>query len=218
MYWLVSGPTSLRKRVIIASIGQLSKVKAGSTVICPSSAISRNALLLLEQSRTSGSLSNSLPIVSFGEALAQKLKQALVLPEQESRDGLKTLPPEVVSRYTGLLLDEMIERQPIILNSHTVYKQGDNLVTNPVSEQRLKPSHYMFVAADPEDIASWRAGDMTRQRPAETAQQIELHQAIALGVVQAIADVMDSQLLVVHNTIDGTVGNTERIGDFLSTL
>jgi adenylate kinase len=173
---------------------------------------------LLEQSRASGSLSDSLPVVSFGEALAQKLKQASVLPEQESRDGLKALPPEVVSRYTGLLLDEMIERQPVILNSHTVYKQGDNLVTNLVSEQRLKPSHYMFVSADPEDIEYWRTSDTTRRRPAETMQQIELHQAIALGVVQAIANVMDSQLLVVHNTLDGTAGNIERIGNFLSTL
>lgn len=173
---------------------------------------------LLGQSQASGALLDSLPVISFGEVLAQKLKQASVLPERESRDGLKTLPPEIVSRYTGLLLDEIIERQPLILNSHTVYKQGDNLVTNPVSEQRLKPSHYMFVSANPEDIVSWRASDTTRQRPAETTQKIELHQAIALGVVQAIADVMDSQLLVVHNTIDDTAGNTQRIGNFLSTL
>lgn len=173
---------------------------------------------LVNSSLQTGSLPPSLPVVSFGEALAQRLRQHPEMTLDGERDGLKTLPPEIVSRYTGILLDEMIERQPLVLNSHTVYKQGDSLVTNLASERRLKPSHYIFVTANPDNIVDWRTEDTSRRRPAETAPDIELHQAIALGVVQAIANVMDSQLLVVHNTIDDTAANTERIGDFLSTL
>jgi adenylate kinase len=173
---------------------------------------------LLNQSHASGSLPISLPVISFGEALSQRLKQEAAMSAQEGRDGLKMLPLEIISRYTGILIGEMIERQPVILNSHTVYRQGDNLVINPVSERRLNPSHYIFVSASPDNMETWRASDTTRQRPVETTQQIELHQTIALGVVRAISDVMDSQLLVVHNTLENTAANIQRIGNFLSSL
>lgn len=173
---------------------------------------------LLEQSHHAGQLLSSLSVVSFGEALSQKLKQDSALGADQSRDALKTMLPEIISRYTGILLDEIIERQPVILNSHTVYRQGGSLAINPVSERRLNPSHYVFVSADPNDVVAWRAGDATRRRPMETPQQVELHQAIALGVVRAITDVMDSRLLVVHNTFEDTAANTQKIGDFLSSL
>ncbi len=173
---------------------------------------------LLEQTRLSGHFSDTLPVISFGEALSQKLKRESAMRAEDNRDGLKTLPSDVIARYTNVLLDEVIERQPVVLNSHTVYRQGGNLAVNPVSERRLNPSHYLFVSADPEDIVDWRAADKTRQRPVESAQDIELHQAIALGVVRTITEVMDSRLLVVHNTIENTATNTEEIGEFLSSL
>jgi len=130
---------------------------------------------------------------------------------EDSRDGLKTLPPDVFSQFTGILLDEVIERQPIVLNSHTVYRQDSSLAVNPVSERRLNPSHYLFVSADPEDVVEWRAADKTRQRPVESVQDIEFHQTIALGVVRAITEVMDSRLLVVHNTVVTTDTNAQEI-------
>jgi hypothetical protein len=54
--------------------------------------------------------------------------------------------------------------------------------------------------------------------PSETTRQVQLHQAIALGVVRAITEVMDSRLPVVHNTFEDTTANTQKIGDFLSSL
>lgn len=173
---------------------------------------------LLEQSRLSGFFPDALPVLPFGETLTRRLKQESAMRAQDSRDGLKILSPDVISRFTGILLDEVIERQPIVLNSHTVYRQGSNLAANPISEQRLNPSHYLFVSADPEDVVDWRAADTTRQRPAETAQEIELHQAISLGVVRAITEVMDSRLLVVHNRVESTNANAREIGEFLSSL
>ena len=173
---------------------------------------------LLGRTRQSGGLLDTLPIVSFGEELSRKLKREAAMSVESGRDQLRSLPPETISHYTGMLLDEMIDRQPLILNSHTVYVQGENLVTNLASQQRLKCSHYLFVAGRPEDIANWRVSDTERQRPQETLGQIELHQAIALGVVRAMAEVMDSRLLVVHNTSEDIDANTQRIGDFLSSL
>jgi adenylate kinase len=173
---------------------------------------------LLDRSRQSGHFPDALPVLPFGEMLTQRLRQESAIRSQGSRDGLKTLPPDVINRFTGVLLDEVIEQQPVVLNSHTVYRQGSNLAINPVSERRLNPSHYLFVSADPVDIADWRAADKTRQRPTESAQEIELHQTIALGVVRAITEVMDSRLLVVHNTVESADVNAQEIGEFLSSL
>ena len=147
------------------------------------------------------------------------MRQELAAPgEGKSRDVLKTLSPEAISQHVGALIDEVVGCQPAILNSHTVYLQGSGLAINPASELRLCPSHYIFVSACPEDIVSWRSSDISRRRPEETAQQVELHQAIALGVVGAIAEVMDSRFLVVHNTSCYTDINAHKIGDFLASL
>lgn len=173
---------------------------------------------LLERSRQSGHLLDAPQVIPFGEAVSMRLKRASVTLAQGNRDSLRELPLDLISQHAKALLDEVITHQPTILNSHTVYRQGDNLVVSPESERKLNPSHYLFITADPEDIIKWRVTDMSRLRPSESVQEIELHQAIALSVVKTIAETMDSRLLVVHNTVATIATNTQRIGEFLSTI
>lgn len=154
---------------------------------------------------------------SFGQELFRQARQNY--PEIQTRDDLKTmLTQEQVRAEASGVITRLLAAQPVLLNTHAVYRQGDSLVTNPDAEEELNASHYVYVRADPFQIAAWRAQDGSRVRPTETAAQIGLHQDIALGVIRAIAQHVGAEMITIDNHPDLVDANLATMHEALQTL
>jgi adenylate kinase len=154
---------------------------------------------------------------SFGQELFRVAQASY--PEIQTRDDLKTkLTQEQVRAEVSGVIGKLLEAQPALLNTHVVYRQGDSLVTNPDVEEELQASHYVYVRAEPAQIAEWRARDTSRVRPAETAAQIGLHQEIALGVVHAIAQQVGAEMITIRNHPDYADANLATMHEALEAL
>jgi adenylate kinase len=110
-----------------------------------------------------------------------------------------------------VVINKLLAVQPVLLNTHVVYQQESSLVVNPDVEEELQASHYLYIRAEPEQVARWREQDVSRSRSFETPQQIVLHQEIALGVVRAIASSVGAEMITLDNHSDNTPANLATI-------
>lgn len=150
---------------------------------------------------SAGLMPKRVSVFSFGQELFRVAQAAY--PEVRTRDDLKTkLTQEQVRAEISVVISKLLGAQSALVNTHVVYRQGDSLITNPDVEEELQASRYIYVKAEPAQIAEWRTRDTSRARPAETVTQIGLHQEIALGVVQAIAQHVGAEMTIVFNHPD----------------
>lgn len=173
---------------------------------------------LLGRAHDLGLYSPEIPIIGFGDLLAQSAMSSEGLELVDGRDSLRNAGFEAIQDRVSILLDDIISRQPLIMNSHTVIAQRTHLLISPISELKLRPSHYVFISAAPDDIIRWRRDDTRRKRAEESRLDIELHQEIAMGAVQAMAKVMDAKLLLIHNSVESVHENARKIGEFIASL
>jgi adenylate kinase len=154
---------------------------------------------------------------SFGQELFKIAQEHY--PIVQTRDDLKTkLTQEEVRGEISAVVSKLIRVQPALLNTHVVYRQGESLVSNPDIEEELLASHYVYVRAEPAQISEWREQDKSRNRPAETVNQIGLHQEIALGVVAAIARHVGAEMITINNTQGHVTQNLSTIHEALNSL
>jgi adenylate kinase len=154
---------------------------------------------------------------SFGQELFEQAQRTY--PGIRTRDDLKNmLTQEQVRAEVSGVVGRLVAAQPALVNTHVVYRQGDSLAINPDVEEELQASHYVYVKAEPAQIAEWRARDTSRTRPPETAAQIGLHQEIALGVVHAIAQHVGAELVTINNHPDYIDVNLATMHEALEAL
>ncbi len=123
-------------------------------------------------------------ILNFGDLM---FKEAAVIYGLKSRDEMRSKIPFDSYRELQELAAENISRQDgtIIVDTHaavkTPYGYYPGIPSTVVA--KLRPHSIIFLEYRPEDIAARRAKDETagiRSRGAESYQEIEEHQAIAL--------------------------------------
>jgi adenylate kinase len=156
----------------------------------------------------------NLSVQSFGEELFRHLRTRF--PQLTSRDDMRNLPHTDMSEGIIGAIDELVSKQPLLLNTQVVYRQGNGLSTNPSSDLRLNPSLYLFVWTDPLDIYNWRQADSSRRRPIETIDEIAVNQSLALAVVSRIALLNGSSLHTIENRIDNVAQNTALFGQYIA--
>jgi adenylate kinase len=154
---------------------------------------------------------------SFGQELFKIVQEHY--PVVRTRDDLKAkLSQEEVRGQISAVVSRLIQVQPVLLNTHVVYRQGESLVTNPDVEDELRASHYVYVRAEPAQIVEWRERDTSRNRPVESENQIGLHQEIALGVVNAIAQHVGAEMITIDNTQGHVTQNLATMHEALNSL
>ncbi|GIW57639.1 MAG: adenylate kinase [Candidatus Dojkabacteria bacterium] len=161
---------------------------------------------LLSEAVKQGIIPSSVRMFSFGEELFAYLKT--IHPQIQIRDDVRTLltQDDVWQGVIGVI-DKLIQAQPAILNTHVVYRQRESLITNPNVDKRMHPAGYLFVWSEPNQIAEWRARDISRGRPPESIDDIALHQDIALEVVSVVARHTGACLKTVWNRTDNVADN-----------
>lgn len=151
-------------------------------------------------------------LLPFGTVLFEKLRVNGGIGG--GRDQLRSADPLRMQAAAREIVEE-VSALPgaTVINTHITYRVGDSLVVNPDMDRIIMPRQYVFVQADPGDIQEWRRHDMTRQRYQEDGDTIDLHQAIALGVVMAIAQTLRTGLVVINNSPHNVSENvTEIVG------
>jgi adenylate kinase len=151
-------------------------------------------------------LPSSVKSISFSTELFIYLKS--VFPQIQTRDDIRTLlsQDEVREGVLGVI-GRIIQAQPVTLNTHVVYRQRESLISNPDIDKKMKPHGYLFVWSEPDQIATWRAQDTSRERPVESVEDIALHQDVALETVSAFARHTGASLKTIWNRSDNVTAN-----------
>lgn len=159
-------------------------------------------------------IKKGINVVGVGEFITSKFGKLLNVT---SRDELKFLPQADLLRVTLELIDEILELEPVIANTHIVNKQQGSLAVNPEVNRKINPEGYIHVWADPDQIKHWRDND-TRLRTAESVEDIELHQDISATVVYEIAKHLGSSMINVYNYPENTQKNVDNIIEQAQTI
>ncbi|MFL5658312.1 MAG: AAA family ATPase [Ktedonobacteraceae bacterium] len=162
--------------------------------------------LLLAQLALQLGIASRIKIVQFGERLFTHLLARY--PYLNTRDDINSILSQAEVKQGVIdLISWLIQNQPLILNTHVVYRQNNILTYNPDVEAQLNAKGYVFIWADPLQILKWRISDMTRVRSSETEADIALYQDTALQIVTTLAQRQGSGLTTVWNRSDNIQSN-----------
>ncbi len=157
----------------------------------------------------------SIRSIAFGQEILRLMQQES--KGCESRDGLGNVPADVVRHFARRVIATLVQSDGTkILNTHVTYRQGDLVVSDPATDLEIKARDYIFVSADPAEIAERRRTDASRVRRQESEDMIAVHQEIAQATVTALAHRLGSGLTVIENTVEGTPENVARMRDIIT--
>lgn len=176
--------------------------------------------LLSELEKTDNRIGTAISIVNFGELLFSRLRQ--VDPSNNivtSRDDLnRYVSQDVIRVLINSVVDEVIARQPAIVNTHVAYMQQGSIQINPDVVRRMAVTSFVYVWSDPELIAEWRKNDHDRRRDLETPEDIILHQRIALESTRIIAEVLGVGFRSLYNRTDNILENISKLQEVVEDI
>lgn len=162
-----------------------------------------------------GPTERSIRSVAFGQEILRLMRQEST--ECESRDGLRDVPADVVRHFAHRVIASLVQSEGTkVLNTHVTYRQGDLVVSDPATDLEIKARDYIFVSADPAEIAKRRRTDTSRARREESEDMIAIHQEIARATVTALAYRIGSGLTVIENTVEGTDENVAQMQEVIA--
>ncbi len=160
-----------------------------------------------------------IQIINFGEALYNRLQLLQAGNAVSSRDDIKhQVPTDLLKTLIDDLTAEIIDSQPVVLNTHVAYKQNGSIQINPEVIRKLAPHIFVYVHADPEQIRRWRFADTSRQRDDEDKMDIFVHQEIALAATQTFALSYGSRIQVLHNRENNVTENLDMLYNSVQQL
>lgn len=175
--------------------------------------------LLSKLADTDPKIGTEISVVNFGELLFSRISPAV--PDStlvNSRDDLnRAIPQDTVRILIESVIDEVIARQPAIINTHLVYRQNGSLQINPGIARRMAVKDYVYVYSDPNLISNRRAND-AREREQEDPLDIGIHQQIALASTRILAGALGAGFLVLENRMDNTPRNVAKLQQVVSHL
>lgn len=146
------------------------------------------------------------------------------LVQHEDKDSLdKAFRPdaEQTERIQALVVEQVLDMQPLIITSHPVKIEGDKEFVNWDIEKTISPTDYIFVRAMPEAIAR-RVHERNlcgeRQTPELSVEELASVQDRKLELMQELADHVGSRLTVIDNHDDTVEQNVAEIRNVMQRL
>lgn len=169
---------------------------------------------LLDRSLTDFDAPNGITRISMGSLLSEH--HALQRDEMTKTVGLK-------GNYDSMMavLPKILDRAPVVFNSHILPQYNGMLLLNPEFERELSPSQYIVVANDPDRIYDWRIRrnqTSDRQSDIQNPEMIHFHQQLVLSTAETMARENDSGLVVIYNTPDKTDENVAILRDIFVAI
>lgn len=127
--------------------------------------------------------------------------------------------PEAPKEFIREFLDGIINhKQPAVFTSHITYFDGRQFVYDEELELYTSSAGYIFVYANPNEIAQRRIRDNDRgvkQREIESLEHIARHQQASLELVNRFSSVLGSKVLRIESKPSLELENLERIRGFV---
>ena len=151
---------------------------------------------LIERAKTK--LNGKIEMASFGELLRLNLQGNL------GGRNLSSLENDELEPIIQSVIDYIIKRQPIVLDTHIVYRQNHILQIHHNSILRLATRGYIQVIADPNKIlerrlADYKSKDRILDRNMDSLEDIYFEQKLSLAVVKAIAQTTGAGFICIEN-------------------
>lgn len=149
----------------------------------------------LTELKKSGSIPESVKVVSIGTVLFQYLKRSG--QPVETKYDIRKLDPGFVDSGIRTVVQKATEGATgtVLLNAHVIYRQGDELVNNVPLYESLGPIHAIIdVMGYPDDIYD-RRQKSSRRRSTETPDMIASHQLAEFESVLTLASSTAAELV-----------------------
>jgi len=131
----------------------------------------------------------------------------------ESQD-FESLDRKIRDKIVADSLDFVIKNQPIIINTHTVYRNKHGLLEiNYASEFVLNPLAYIHLFSPPEHIVGRIRKDNQSEKRTRNyhTHEISLMQDLSIYSTKRIAELIGSKFFLLRN-YDGDISETVRAG------
>ena len=138
----------------------------------------------------------------------------------ENRDELRKLPAETqkeIQKAAGIRIKEKSETENVIVDTHCTISTPSGFLPGLPKWvlEGLNPDSFILIEAYPEEIASRRSNDESRQRDAESAEEIQLHQEMNRAASMAYATLTGATVKIVYNHDDELDSTVAGLVEFL---
>ncbi len=118
-----------------------------------------------------------IPIVVFGTVMFEIAKERGLV---KHRDEIRKLPSEVQREIQEEAASRIREMGEVIVDTHMLIRTPAGFLPGlPFTVlQKLSPKKIILIEADPEEIASRRSKDKSRERDVESVEEIRMHQEL----------------------------------------
>lgn len=131
-----------------------------------------------------------------------------------TKDEITNASFQDVSNWLSLTLGVLTGRsqiKPLLVTAHYPYVQKNFEVTPEEDYLAVRPSGYVFVYAEPEQIHDWGRQDTARSRPEQSVSLTHQEQRLAFLATQNIARQTGARMITVWNRGDNVEENVNKI-------
>ncbi|MCF0225794.1 MAG: adenylate kinase [Methanobrevibacter sp.] len=156
--------------------------------------------------------------LNYGDIMTEiAIEEKLV----ENRDQLRKLPAEtqkIIQKKAAKRIKEKSESENVIVDTHCTISTPDGFLPGlPIWVlEELKPSNFILIEANPDEIIYRRLSDETRVRDVEKAKNIKLHQEINRATAMAYATLTGATVKIIENHDNHLPGTVSRMVDVLN--
>ena len=144
----------------------------------------------------------NVSLITYGSVMYEIAEKRRLV---EHRDELRKLPVKrqrEVQKLAGERIAAMSRSQVVVVDTHTLIQTSDGgfLIGLPqwVAEA-IRPASIVLVEANPENIASRREKDETRQRDEQLVESIERHQELSRAAAIAVGTLTGATVMILKN-------------------
>ncbi len=139
----------------------------------------------------------------------------------ESRDDMRKLDPYIqkeVQQQAAHKIHDMAKDANVIIDTHCTIKTPKGFLPGLPSHvlEKLQPTQFILIEADPSEIMYRRFNDDTRKRDVEYVDELALHQEVSRATAMSYAVLTGCTVSIVQNHDDGLEDAVSEIVDILS--
>lgn len=139
-----------------------------------------------------------LDTVVYGTQMLEVAKsQGLV----EHRDEMRTLDPDTQREIQQAAAEKIAKMGRVMVDTHCMIQTPNGFLPGLPRwvAEGLDPDTVILVEADPDKIAERRADDQTRERDADTADEIRFHQTLNRSAAASVATLTGATVAAIEN-------------------
>lgn len=147
---------------------------------------------------TAAAEAKRLQVVVYGTIMFEVASKRNLV---QSRDGMRKLSPDVQRDVQREAAKRIAKMGDVIVDTHCTIKTPKGYLPGLPQWvlEALRPDTIVLVEASPKEIYGRRAKDASRDRDADTVEDIDLHQQVNRAAAMAYATLTGATVKIVYN-------------------